>query len=188
MAVNVSYSGPLWHVAYVEPRYEREICKDIAKELGFDAYAPVEKRMVTYRGRRVEACRPLFPRYIFVGVDPYKQGWQHLLDVDGVIDVLGRPELLDDRPPSYIPAAWVEAMRRAEAAGVFDRTNVNGSQFKVGERVRVVEGPFTGFEALIQAFIAKVGSTRATKRARLLLAFLGRMSATEIDVTALEKL
>jgi len=177
---------PLWHVACVQPRAEGRACQDIAK-LGFDAYAPTERRMIVKRGRRVPIATPLFPRYIFVAVDPEQQNWSALLDVDGVIDVLGRRPL-DERPPSHIPTSWIVAMRRAEFAGVFDRTTVNGSQFKVGERVRVHEGPLAGAEASIQAFIAKVGTTSPIKRAKLLVTFLGRLSHTEIDVTSLEKL
>lgn len=183
MIENRSYNGPLWHVAYVEPRVERELVGTIKDELGFEAYTPLEQYRATIRGRRVDACRPVFPRYVFVACDPYKDEWQRLLDVDGVVDVLR-----NDNIPGYVPASWIMAIRKAEEAGVFDRIRPNASKFKIGETVRVSEGPFSGFHALIQEFIAKMRSTTASKRAKVLVAFMGRMSAIEMDVTALEKL
>lgn len=188
MIQNVSFSGPLWHVVYVEPRSEASVVADVGAELGFKVYAPMERHWSIVRGRKVEAARPLFPRYIFAAVDPYKQGWQDILDIEGVIDVLGRPNHNDFALPSYVPSSWIEAMRKAEAAGVFDRTKNNASQFKEGERVRVEEGPFTGFEALIEKFIAKMRSTTARKRAKVLVGFMNQMIAIEIDVAALGKL
>lgn len=188
MNERVSFSGILWHVVYVEPQHERKVIDDIVEDLGFEAYAPMEKRMILKRGRRVEDNRPLFARYIFAGVDPYKQGWQEILDVDGVVDVLGRPPMDIAMLPSCIPGSWVRALQRAEAAGDFDRTMNNASQFNVGEKVTVSEGPFVGMEAVIQEFIAKLKSSTAKKRAKVLMAFMGRMSAVEVDITTLEKM
>lgn len=181
-----SYSGPLWHVVYVEPRYEADVREDMTK-LGFETYAPMENRWGAVRGRKVIIHRPLFPRYVFAAVDHYRQDWGDLVHVDGVIDVLGRPDN-DFAPPSYVPASWIFAMQKAEQAGVFDRTVNNASKFKVGERVRVEDGPFSGFDAVIQEFIAKLKSATASKRAKVLVAFMGRMSAIEIDVASLGKM
>ena len=186
---NVSYAGILWHVAYVEPRFEARVTRDVVDELGFEAYAPMERHWAMKRGKRVQVARPLFPRYLFVGVDPYRQGWQALLDVDGVVDVLGRPALDEpDRLPSHVPPSWIAAIRKAEQCGVFDRTKAMPDNFKIGEKIRVSDGPFTGYFAIIQHFIAKLRCTTQRKRARVLVQFMGRMSAVEMDLTQLEKL
>lgn len=184
---NTSYSGPLWHVAYVETRTEIDTAKDIHDTLGFPVFVPAERVWTMRRGRRVQACKPLFEGYIFPCVDPYREDWSRLRGVDGVIDVLGAPA---DREgiPSYVPTAWVDAMRKAQDMGIFDRTTNNASKFMVGETVRISDGPFTGWNAEIQGFIAKMRSATASKRVKLMLAFMGRMSAIEMDVTALEKL
>jgi transcription antitermination factor NusG len=176
-AENLSYSGHLWHVAYVETRCEIDVAEDIHDELGFPVFVPAERIWTVRRGRRVQACSPLFSGYVFPRVDPYREDWQQILGIDGVIDVLGR-----------VPTAWVYAMQKAQDMGVFDRTVANASKFKVGERVRVSDGLFAGFNAIIEEFIAKLRSATASKRAKVLVQFMGRMSAIEMDVTALEKL
>lgn len=184
--MNVSFSGPLWHVAYVETSSEIDTAKDIHDTLGFPVFVPAERVWTVRRGRRVQACKPLFEGYVFPRVDPYREDWSRLRKIDGVIDVLGAPA---DREgiPSYIPTIWVDAMRKAQDMGIFDRTTHMPDGFKVGDTVRISDGPFTGWNAEIQSFIAKMRSATARKRAKLLVAFMGRMCSTELDVTALEK-
>lgn len=184
----ISYSGPLWHVAYTEPRAERHVTEAVRDELGFAVYGPAERLVEVRRGRKVDVERPYFPRYLFVEVDPYRQEWQALLGIEGVIDVLGKPGAGEERLPSHVPLAWIEALRKAEELGIFDRTRRVPNRFKIGEHVRLSDGPFAGFNATIEEFIAKLRSAKAVKRAKVLVDFMGRMSSMEVDITALEKL
>lgn len=185
--MNQCFNGPLWHVAYVETSSEIDVAEDINETLGFPVFVPAEKVWTVYRGRRVMACKPLFEGYIFPRVHPYMQDWSRLRDIDGVIDVLGAPR---DREgiPSYVPAPMIDALRKAQDMGVFDRTTAIPDGFKVGDSVVIGEGPFAGFTAEIRGFMAKMKSATARKRAKLLVQFMGRMCAAELDVTALEKL
>jgi transcription antitermination factor NusG len=54
--------------------------------------------------------------------------------------------------------------------------------------VRVTDGPFAGFNALIIEFIAKMRSATASKRAKVLLNFMGQATRIDLPVTSLEKL
>lgn len=184
---NTSFSGPLWHVAMVETSAEVDTAEDIHDTLGFPVFVPAERVWTVRRCRRVQACKPLFPGYIFPCVDPYRQDWTRLRDIDGVIDVLGAPR---DREgiPSYVPASVVEDLRKLQDSGAFDRTTARPDGYEIGETVRISEGPFAGLNADIAAFVAKMRSATASKRAKLLVQFMGRMCSTEMDVTALEKL
>ncbi|HET7156089.1 MAG TPA: transcription termination/antitermination NusG family protein [Hyphomicrobiaceae bacterium] len=182
-----SYSGALWHVCMVETGAEVDTAEDIHDTLGHQVFVPAERVWTIRRGRRVQACKPLFPGYIFPRVDPYREDWSRLRGIDGVIDVLGAPRE-HDGIPSHVPDAAIDALRKAQDAGVFDRTKVAPDGYAIGETVRISEGPFAGHNAAIQAFVAKMRSATARKRARLLVQFLGRMCQTEVDVTALEKL
>ena len=152
----------------------------ITDALGYPVFCPFEK----LRGKAKPLERPLFQGYVFAGVDPYREDWQPILDVKGVVDLL----MMDADTPGRVPAAWIDVMRHAEAVGEFDRTSVSPSMFEIGELIRVSEGPFAGHKAVIESFIAKLRSAKAKKRAKLLVQFMGRMSAIEMDVTALEKL
>lgn len=176
-------SGPGWFVAMVEPRAEAKVGKGIRDELGLETYCPVERLKDRKRGRKViQVIRPLIPGYVFVAFNPLRDEWQAIEHVDGVVDLL-----CNDDIPSRIPTAWVEATQRAEAYGVFDRTKTAPNGFKIGDKVKVGEGPFAGHMALIEEFLAKLKSATASKRAKVLVSFMGRMTAIELPVEALER-
>lgn len=184
---NTSFNGPLWHCCYVETSSEIEVAEDIHDTLGFPVFVPAEKVWGVHRGRRVPKVKPLFEGYVFPRVDPYREDWSALKHIDGVIAVLGAPTDRDG-VPSYVPTAAIEALRKAQDMGVFDRTTPLPDGFVVGETVRISDGPFAGWNAEIAGFVAKMRSATARKRAKLLVQFMGRMCATEVDVVALEKL
>jgi transcriptional antiterminator NusG len=177
------FSEALWHVAHVAPRAERDVAEDI-EQLGLEPYVPMEKLIVVRRGRRLDSARALLSSYVFFRRDPHRQAWQDVLDVEGVVDVLMASQTI----PGYIPAAWIEAMRKAEAVGIFDRTTRSPSQFRVGETIRISDGPFEGFNGLIEEFIAKMRSATASKRAKIAVQFMGRITKVDLDLTSIEKL
>jgi transcriptional antiterminator RfaH len=197
--MNACYpAGPAWFVLVTEPGadrvflLEREV--DGAKKLmwvsplvervvdaGFEVYQPREKAMKVRRRKRVEVVDPLFVGYVFVRFDVWLDDWQRLLDVRGVEDVLSNC----DRP-SRIADVTIEALRRAEGAGAFDRTP-DSSPFKIGELVRIAEGPFAGLHARIEQLIARLKSSTAHKRVKVLMDFLGQKTVMELPVTAVEK-
>lgn len=177
------YAGPLWHIAFVEPRAEKDVCADIARNLGFGVFMPME------RFRPAPGCapisRPLFQRYVPVEVDPGREDWQAILEVNGVVDVLRMP---GSDVPGYVAQAKIHMLMRAEAVGIFDRTTIKPNHFQLNELVRVTDGPFAGFNALIIEFIAKMRSATASKRAKVLLNFMGQATRIDLPVTSLEKL
>jgi transcription antitermination factor NusG len=176
----LSYSGLAWLVVATAPRAEKEAAAEIA-QAGFGVYLPLEKR----RGKpgRPNVSTPLIPRYVFAGVDLYKQDWGVLKHLDGVVDVMANNGI-----PSRVPTAGVEKLWKSEAYGGFDYTQASPSLFAIGETVRIGEGIFTGFNARISKFVAKMRSTSAVKRARVLLEFMGAMREVDLDVCELEKL
>lgn len=180
--MNISYrSGPAWHVAYTSARAEVEACKALIAA-GFDAYAPAERLVKAIRGRKVDIERPLFSRYVFVSFDPHRDDWGRVQGVDGVEALLKNGDI-----PSRVPTAWIDGIRKAEEYGVFDRRRAVPNGFKAGDAVRVTEGPFNGFTARIEGFVAKLKSATATKRVKVLMDFMGSMQRFELDVTDMEK-
>ena len=177
------HPGPLWHIAYVEPRAEKDVCAAIARDIGFGVFMPMER----YRPApgMPPISQPLFRRYVPVLVDPYLQDWQQILDVDGVVDVLRMP---GSDVPGYVSTALMDALMKAEAVGIFDRTTRWPTHFELNELVRVSDGPFSGLSATIIGFMAKMRSATASKRAKIMLKFMGQMTRLDVPVTSLEKL
>lgn len=177
----ISYaSGGSWIVCYTEPRAEAKAAREM-HDIGTVHFLPMEK----FRGKpgKPPVDRPLFPRYVFAKIDLDCDEWGRLLAVDGVLDVIR-----NCNTPSVVPNAWIAALQKAEACGMFDRTTINPHGIAIGETVRIAEGTFAGLQAVITEFVGKIRSSTATKRAKVLVNFLGRLTMMELPVCDLEKI
>lgn len=179
---NISYtSGPGWYVVMSAPSAQTRVKSGI-EGIGHKVYMPLERLRKRERGKLKLIERPLLGPYMFFALDPYKQEWSPVLEVDGVLDILRNNQM-----PSRVPEAWINAMRKAEMYGEFDKTPDSPHPFKKGETVRISEGPFSGFHALIEEFIAKLKSSTASKRAKVAVDFFGRCMKLELPVCDLER-
>lgn len=169
-------------VAYTAPRAESHVRRGI-EEAGHEAVLLMEKLRQKVERKNLWRVidRPLFSRYVFFR--PLSLSWGNVLGVEGVNDVLRNNDV-----PSRIPPAFVDALRKAESYGLFDRTKGSPNPFEIGETVRLSSGPFSGHNAVIESFVAKLKSSTAKKRVNVLLDFMGRQARFDIDVCDLEKL
>lgn len=184
MSDNLSLSGPSWLVVYTDSRAERDVRDEIDKA-GFKAFLPMEKRRAK-PGRKAQVIEaPLITRYVFARADLHKQDWGELKHIDGVSDVL-----TNNNTPSRVPTVWIEALMKAEAYGLFDRTTHLPMQFKIGEQVRLGDeaGVFEGHRAVIDEFFEKIVKGRAEKRAKVLAQFMGRLTTLDLPICNLVKL
>ena len=168
-----------WHVAYTAPRAELELAEEIRSDLGFDAYVPVERLKVMRRGIRITVQRPLFSRYLFI--QPTNE-WQRVLKINGVIEVLR-----NGHGPSSVGDKYIQALQKAESVGAFDFTKKTPNMFNIGDKIRVSDGPLSGHDGVITEFVVKLKSASANKRAKILVAFMNRMTEIEVDVAHIEK-
>ena len=116
----------VWTVAVTWPHYERRVERAMTQH-GFACYVP------KYKNR--ERTRLLFPRYVFAG--PFDE-WRALREVHGVSRLLRT----GDRP-AMVPEECVQALRAREDREGFVQLP-RRPRFKVGQRVRITLGAFTG--------------------------------------------
>jgi transcription antitermination factor NusG len=79
--------------------------------------------------------------------------------------------------PGRIITAIQERLTRLERIGYFDP----GSKFRPGDRVRITCGPLKDLEAVFDRNLSKDG------RVRILLEFLGQLTACEVESDWLAK-
>src|SRR6202521_2234026 len=119
-----------------------------------------------------------FAKYLFVHVDLDNDRWRSINGTRGVKNIL---QLTEGRP-SPVPDRVIDDLRRRLGDEPMDEREVNEvmQEFLEGDRVRIEEGPFADFPAVVK--------WTAKDRACVVVAIFGRGTETEVGVAALRKI
>lgn len=143
------------------------------KNQGFEAYLPRYRKQIRHARKTQTVLRPLFPGYVFVSMDLGQQRWRAINGTMGVISLVQFGDT-----PKPIPTAMVDLIRaREDAVGVI---NVAPDGLKKGDRVRVREGAFADYTALLE-------EVSDEKRVILLLDLMGRAVRISVPMESLAK-
>ena len=159
-----------WYALYTAPRQEAHAREALGAK-GVTTYLPVwQPRRGRRRHRGPEA---LFPCYLFARVDLSSVGLSHVQWTPGVRSIVsfgGEPAVVHDE--------IVSALRELEAQG---GTAWRNHDLKPGVRVRIASGPLKGLEGIFADGLS------SSARARVFIGLLGRMTACQVGVDALER-
>ena len=149
-----------WYVVYTQANSEQLAVQHLARQ-GFQTLLPTYKCLRSHARRREVVRRPLFPRYLFVALDPTEQRWRPILSTVGVSDLVRLGS-----KPSPLPLGLAEEITERAAVGEFDRLSpLEG--LRKGDDVEVLDGPFAD---MVGRFIGLTDNERVL----VLLDFLGR--------------
>lgn len=161
-----------WYAVHTRPAAEAAAAANLDRQ-GYVTYLPRHRRWVRHARRRAIALRPLFPRYLFVGIDRSVMAWRPVRSTIGVAGlVCGGDE------PVAVAREVVDALRQRERDGAFDELAPT-RRLAPGDHVRVSDGPLADF-------VGRLASARADERVVILFEFLGRTVRAEIPGAALE--
>jgi transcriptional antiterminator RfaH len=164
-------SSDAWYLVYSKLRQEALACANLERQ-GYRTYLPViRKASLGARGATVRVA-PMFPRYLFILLNRFTQDWGPIRSTVGVVSLVRfGPE------PSVVPNQVLLAIRGMEGAdGIID---IPRHLYGKGERVRIVEGRFAGYEGM---FLAQTARERVT----VLLNILGRQTPAHLDEQSIE--
>ena len=161
-----------WFVVYSLPTKE-VIAKQHLQEQGYDVYLPMFKKIRRHARRVDEVLQPLFPRYLFVGLDLEVDSWRAVNGTRGVAYLL-----LNDGHPLGIPTSIIENLKIQENDHGFVPISFIET-FVKGEKLRIVDGTFKDQIAIFETMDDK-------QRVQLLLNFLGRDTKISIPAYAVE--
>jgi transcriptional antiterminator RfaH len=151
--------GMDWFALHVKPHKERFVA-DLLAQRRIEHYYPfVNVRPVNPRSRKE---RPFFPGYLFVRLDVEQHGAQPVQWIEGthgLVQFGGRP--------ATVPETLI-AKLRARVGRLKVESLPAGPGLHKGQRVRVVAGPFEGYEAVFDAALP------GKERVQILLAYLSR--------------
>ncbi len=164
--------GPRWFAVHSLPHREAGAQRQLEYQ-GFQTFLP-RSRKIRRHARKLETIlAPIFPRYLFVGLDLDRDRWR---SVNGTFGVARLVMMAGDRPQP-VPHGVVEALiASTDSRGVlrFDEAG----RLAVGQKARILAGPFAEQIGLLQRL-------DNNGRVRLLLDIMGGGIAVTVPSAAL---
>ncbi len=161
-----------WYVVYTKASAELSALGHLNRQ-GFEAYLPRCHKILRHARRQSTVLRPLFPRYLFVGLDLGVDRWRSVNGTVGVSRLVCHGER-----PTPLPRGLVEALRDSEVEeGAVPLSQL--ALFDPGDRLRVLDGAFKGQAGIYH------GMTEA-ERVVLLFDMIGRQVEVALPIHAVE--
>jgi len=130
-----------WYLLYTKAGCEGKVAERLT-EAGIEVLIPRVRERRLSRGKPREVLAPLFPCYVFVHFDIYRN-FRLVKYTRGVRKLVGT-----ENAPSVVPDVVLEAVRaRMDTDGV---VTVEPRGFTPGEELTVKEGPFEGLKAVFE--------------------------------------
>jgi transcription antitermination factor NusG len=164
---NESQNPSAWFAVEVEPRLERSVSVALETK-GVEVFLPLYRSQRRWSDRIKGLDLPLFPRCLFVRMEEARR--QSVVDSSGVIRIVG---------PQPIAAAEIRSIRTLTDSGL--PLCPIAEPNSVGDRVRILEGPLTGIEGVLE-------SRQGASRLIVSVALLRRSVAVEIERSWAERI
>ena len=169
-----------WYVIHTYSGYENKVKTNLehrvesmgAQDQIFQVVIPTEDEIEIRDGQRRTVQRKVFPGYVLVRMVLTDHSWHVVRNTPGVTGFVGsgtKPTPLLDEEVKQI----LKAMRR-EAPKV-------KVSFSRGERVKVIDGPFTDFTGVVDDINSEKG------KVRVLVSFFGRETPVELDFLQVQR-
>jgi transcription termination/antitermination protein NusG len=178
--IDVIPEGPAWYVIHCYSGYENKVRHNLEqrietmgmKDKVFDVVVPTQEEIEVRDGKRRTVERHIFPGYVLVNMLLSEESWFVVRNTPGVTGFVGMGNL----PTPLRPEEVSQILKRMEA----DAPTVKVT-YKVGERVRIVDGPFNDFRGVV----AEIDMERT--KVRVMVSFFGRETPVELDFLQVEK-
>ena len=155
-----------WHLIQFKPNAHRLAERNLKRQ-DFEVFLPMQEITRRKASRFVSELRPLFPGYMFVGVDSSAAPWRKINGTIGVSRLVSF-----DGTPKPLPLAVISSlMLRCDTSGTLLPPKI----LNVGDTVDVLSGAFANF-------VATVEKVDAQQRVWLLMEFMGQ--GARVNVTA----
>ena len=171
-----------WYSVSVLSNFEKKIVEQIrqsAEEQGLEdqieeVLVPTEEVIEVRRGKKVSTERRFMPGYVLVRMEMSDQGYHLISSINRVTGFLG-------------PQGRPMPMRDAEVQAILGRV-AEGEEapklmisFEVGEKVKVNDGPFEGFDGMVEEV------DEDNQRLKVTVSIFGRETPVELEFLQVSK-
>lgn len=171
-----------WYSVSVLSNFEKKIAEQIrtkVAEKGLqdqidEVLVPTEEVIEIRRGKKVQSERRFMPGYVLVHMELSDEGYHLITSINRVTGFLGpqgRPMPMRD--------AEVQAILGRVAEG--EETPRTLIHYDIGERVKVNDGPFEGFDGMVEEV------DEGSQKLKVAVSIFGRATPVELDFTQVSK-
>ena len=171
-----------WYSVSVLSNFEKKVAEQIktaVTEAGLqdeidEVLVPTEEVLEVRRGKKVTSERRFMPGYVLVRMEMSNKGYHLISSINRVTGFLG-------------PQGKPMPMRDAEVNQILNRVEEgleaprNLIRFDIGEKVKVTDGPFEGFDGMVEEI------DEGHNRLKVSVSIFGRATPVELEFTQVTK-
>lgn len=169
-----------WYVVHCYSGYENKVRHNLEQRIDsmgmkdkiFDVVIPTQEEIEVKDGKRKTVERHVFPGYVLVNMILTEESWYVVRNTPGVTGFVG----MGNSPTPLRPEEVQQILRRMEAEAPVVKVT-----YKLGERVRIVDGPFNDFRGTV----SEIDMERS--KVRVMVNFFGRETPVELDFLQVER-
>jgi transcriptional antiterminator NusG len=170
----------MWYVVHCYSGQENKVRRAVEQRIEtmgmrdkiFDVIVPTEEEMEVKDGKRRTVEKRVFPGYLLVEMLMDEDSWYVVRNTPGVTGFVG----MGNDPTPLRPEEVKAIMER-----MLEKPPVVKVNYKVGQKVRIIDGPFNDFIGTVAAI-----DPDKTK-VRVMVNFFGRDTPVELDFLEVEK-
>ncbi len=172
-----------WYIIHVYSNFEKKVAASIKEQaiqqgledMFEEVLVPTEELVEVKRGKKVNAERKFFPGYVLVKMELNDETW-HLVrntaKVTGFLGSGGKPAPISEDEAKRIQNQMQEGTEHPRPLVTF----------LSGDQVRVVDGPFSSFNGVVEEVDEGKG------RLKVSVSIFGRATPVELEYSQVERL
>ena len=181
-----------WYILHTFSGYENKIektirslieMKELDSDIVLDVKVPVEDVVDIKGGKKKVVTKKFLPGYIMVELDLPDLGWKNtcatIRRIQGVTGFLGVNEAGQKPRPISSDEAKALLQKAGEIKG--EKAPRMNQTFSVGEKVKVIDGPFATFQGTIE----EVSPDK--NKMKVMVEIFGRATSVEVGLLQVEK-
>ena len=171
-----------WYTVSVLSNFEKKVSEQIrtaVADAGMqdeidEVLVPTEDVIEVRRGKKVTSERRFMPGYVLVHMEMTSKGYHLISQINRVTGFLG-PQ---GKPMPMRDAEVNQILHRVEEGEIAPRNLI---RYDIGERVKVTDGPFEGFDGMVEEV------DEGHSRLKVSVSIFGRATPVELEFTQVSK-
>ncbi|MBU1053408.1 MAG: transcription termination/antitermination protein NusG [Proteobacteria bacterium] len=172
-----------WYILHVYSGFEDKVKTALEEKIATynrsdkfgEVLVPTEQVVELVKGKRKTSTRKFYPGYVLVQMELDDEVWHIVNDTAKVSGFLGGRE----KPTPISDEEAAQILNRMEAGKLKPKPKY---YFEAGDEIRVVDGPFTNFNGVVEEVNPEKG------KIKVLVSIFGRSTPVELEFVQVTKI